>query len=214
MRNAYLLTTYKYQTKLNQATNVLNSVGFNLNIVEAIDKKQCKNNPVFSHAQSFISILKKGVQEAEDWFYFFEDDIALIEPIELTEIIEYEKISDKMLYLGCSLGSGKHVYNIKPEGVVSGIKIRERDVYRVVGDIRCTHALGFSKTGATFLLDCIYNNIDKCQENYAADLNLSQLIQTEKLKSFCVRFDLVSPQNKGHKGIFYQDRSVVRTELA
>jgi len=191
MRTAYLLTTDEQSNRTKSSKDILQSVGFNIKTEIAFDYKLCNNNRYQSHLLSFRRILEDALLEKEDWFYFFEDDIAICEPIQIDEIIKYENICDDFFYLGCCLPN-------TARGIVTEHQIQDHIVYKLHGDIRGSHALGISKKGAKHILDFLEKSRPHCADMFG--------ITSVDLFVPCIRFNLVSPQHPGHRGIFYQDR--------
>ena len=93
--------------------------------------------------------------KTSNWNYVFEDDIDLLDKILLSEIIEYEKISDKIIYLGlCRYGSDNMLIKTK-------CTINKHPIYKTFGNTRGLHAIGLSSIGCKELLNFSINNDDK-----------------------------------------------------
>jgi hypothetical protein len=134
-----------------------------------------------------------------DYFYFFEDDININEKANATldEIIEYEKYSPMFFYLGMCESENSNPINTNP--INTNIRINGHDVYSKSGNIRCAHALGFSKKGIDKLIK---------KANNTSDLYIDRILENITLSypANIGRYDLQSPQDISHKGLFYQDR--------
>jgi hypothetical protein len=187
-RNAYLLTCDMNSERSQFSKNVLEKIGFNVIFFQAIPHTKS----LLSNRQSMIEIYKLiSNDENNNWSYVFEDDINILEDIKINEIIEYEKISNDMFYLGlCKYGNNTI---IETEHIINNHK-----VYSVSGCVRGIHALAFSRQGATNFLKFISNftieYIDMILELY-----------TLNNRANVVRIDLES-NIKGHLGIIFQDR--------
>ena len=95
MRNAYLLSTNFESPRTKNAISVLENVGFNVILFKAIPHR----DKVASNRISMQGIYQKILNTSKnEWNYIFEDDIEVVEPIKIEEIIEYEQISDKVMY--------------------------------------------------------------------------------------------------------------------
>ncbi len=190
-RTAYLLTTNEQSERCIFSKSVLDKIGFNVQIVNAIPHE----SPLMSNKislQYIYSIIENS--DYEGFQYVFEDDINVLDDITLDEIIEYEKISKLFFYLG-----------ICEEGPLLGfktdIKIYGHDVYYKQGLCYGLHAIGISKYGAKDFLEFsrraeyrILNMMDVVMYHYCATH-----------PAYVVRYDLES-YIKGHKGIIFQDR--------
>jgi hypothetical protein len=203
MRDAYILTAGNNPKRAERSEKILKDIGFETKIIQAIPANSpiCGGNKVKSNYLSFKTILEQAVLASEDWFYFFEDDIALVEEISLSEIIQYEKISSELFYLGCCLPTGA-------KGIPTEHIINSHIVYELEGAHCCLHALAFSKKGAKNLLEIL--SLKNKQSKYA-DRVVGEFAQTQKV--FCVRYDLKSPQCSGHRGILFQDRQTFKSEI-
>ena len=96
-RNAYLLTTDFNSPRSIFSKELLQKIGFNVLHFLAIPH----DDPIISHKLSMIQIYNIIENSPDEWSYIFEDDINILEPITLDEIIEYEKIStNNFFYLG------------------------------------------------------------------------------------------------------------------
>lgn len=192
-RNAYLLTTNPKSLRCLFSIDVLTNIGFHVIIIDCIPN----DNKVLSNKISMQYIYDLIKNSDQDYSYVFEDDINILEPIKLEEIIEYEKISDMFFYLGiCENGS-----NI----IFTGHKINDHYVYSKSGYVRGLHAIGLSKKGAAELLE-----FSKNDDEIYMDVILEKF--TLKYPAVCVRYDLES-YIYGHKGIIFQDRDHFPSEI-
>jgi hypothetical protein len=132
-------------------------------------------------------------QSHDEWAYVFEDDINVVEPIHIDEIIEYEKISQMFFYLGCCMmNDGKTLQNTE-------YTINDKSVIKICGGVRGLHGIGISRRGANELLDFINTTPHRYMDCILEDFSL-------KYPANIVRYDLVSPQIHGHRGVLFQDR--------
>ena len=187
VRNAYLLTTNSESERTLTREKLLNEIGFTVNLVQHTPHK----DPVISNRLSMMNIYNIIVKSNQKWAYVFEDDIEIHEPISLTEIIEYEKISSHFFYLGmCTFWPRMARY--------TGFTINGHHVYSMAGNVRGLHAIGISNQGAKELLylsqKCPYKYMDMVLEFFSF-----------KYPANIVRYDLQS-YIPGHRGIMYQDR--------
>jgi len=187
MRKAYLLSVDFESPRTIFSKNLLEKIGFNVILFQAIKN----TDKVISNKLSLLAIYKIISDDNEDWSYIFEDDINILSPICISDIIEYENISESFFYLGCC------VYNyykiLKTEQIINNY-----NVYKTSFGIRGHHAIGVSKKGALEII------------------NFSQKFDTQKymdviLENFArfhpaniLRFDL--DNGIGHRGLFFQDR--------
>jgi len=130
----------------------------------------------------------------EEWAYVFEDDINIVEPINIDEIIEYEKISQMFFYLGCCMtNNGNTLQN-------TGFKINNKPVISISGDVRGLHGIGISRYGTAKLLEFIDTSTNRYMDCILEDF--SRIYPAN-----IVRYDLVSPQIDRHRGLLFQDRN-------
>jgi len=189
-RLAYLLSTNPASERTQFSKRILEKIGFDVIIFLAF----AHPNKLLSHKLSMMAIYNMIVHSNQHFIYVFEDDINVLEPITLDEIIEYEKMASMFLYLGiCKIHShdDRNTYN-------SPYTVKNKPVKIITGDIRGLHAIGLSKEGAKQLaFACLETN-----ELYI-DVILESLLKI--YPSQVVRYDLES-NHRGHKGIIYQDR--------
>lgn len=185
-RNAYLLTCNTNSPRAIFSKKILENIGFNVNLITCIPN----HNKVLSNKISMQYIYKLIINSKDDYSYVFEDDINILEPIKLEEIVEYEKISKMFFYLGLCEYSNP--------GILTNFKINNKAVYKKSGFVRGLHAIGLSKEGANKLLD-----FSKNTDLLYMDMILEQF--SIQYPANCVRYDLES-YTPGHKGIIFQDR--------
>jgi hypothetical protein len=189
MRTAYLLTTNTASPRAQFSKNILEKIGFEVVFFTAI----VHTNKVLSNKLSMMCIYEKIGNAKEEWAYVFEDDINVVEPIVLDEIMQYEYISSPFFYLGCCMmNEGKTVKK-------TGFVINNHEVISIHGDVRGLHGIGISKSGAKELL-----HFANTSNHHYMDCILEQF--SIMYPANIVRYDLISPQEKGHRGVLYQDR--------
>ena len=195
-RNAYLLSTNFESERTIYSKNLLEKIGFNVILFKAI-KHNCK---ITSNKISMQAIYETICNDkTSDWNYVFEDDINILSDISLSEIIEYEKISDKIIYLGlCRFGSDKFLIKTKNT-------INKHPIYKIFGNSRGLHAIALSKIGFKELLE-----FSKKNKNKLMDIILCEF--TKNNPATIIRYDLES-YIPGHRGIFYQDRKKFPTTI-
>lgn len=190
-RVAYLLTTDPNSDRSQSARTVLDNVGFNTEFVMCIPH----DDKVVSNKLSMLSIYEKIVNGPDQWAYVFEDDINILEPIKLEEIIQYEQLSAYAIILGCGVFTW-----ITEVPYTLSTKINGHPVSLIKGNVRGLHAIGFSKIGARELL-----NFAKNFESWRyMDMIFEKFL--ELFPAPAVRYDLES-YIKGNYGIFFQDRA-------
>jgi len=188
-RKCYILTgnSDSYRAQFSKA--VLEKIGFNVTFF-IFFPNECRplSNKISLHA--IYELIANG---HEEWVYVFEDDINTLQEITLNEIIEYEKISQDLFFLGVCMYDHYKVYDTL-------FKVNNHAVVTVKGEVRGSHAVAFTKEGANKLLlfyetmtDCIHSDV--ITENF-----------TKNHPGNVIRYDLES-DIKGHRGIFFQDRN-------
>jgi hypothetical protein len=188
-RRAYLLTTNPALPRTISSKDVLERVGFDVTTFKAISGE----SSIHSNKKSLMCIIE-AIRDGEDeWGYVFEDDIDILEPITLDEIVQYEAISAPFFFLGiCKRG---YYGTVKP----THHSINGHLVCKVAGHVRGAHAFAFSRTGAAEFIQFAteFNN-----EPY-----FDRLLDTFSYlhPASIVRFDLESYLDD-HRGIFFQDR--------
>ena len=188
-RKAFLLTTDEKSNRTVFSHQVLQRIGFDVIIVQHIPNK----NKVLSNKLSMQYIYSMISDSDHDYSYVFEDDINILEDISLSEIIEYESISEIFFYLGaCFYGDSTKLKSIQH-------KINSHDVISVSGNVFGLHAIGLSKKGSKKLLDFSMLSDEVCM-----DVILGKLCGVYPAN--IVRYDLES-YISGHRGIMYQDRN-------
>jgi len=190
MRTAYLLTTNQASYRAQFSKQILESIGFTVVFCIAIPN----NDKVLSNKISMMHIYEKIGFSNEEWAYVFEDDINLVEPIRLDEIVQYECISAPFFYLGCCMMNDKKT-TIKNTGFV----INNHPVISVCGEVRGLHGIGISRTGAKELCYFASNSTHKYMDCIVEQFSIVH-------PANIVRYDLISPQESGHRGVLFQDR--------
>ena len=200
-RKAYILCEDANTPRCLHSTQVLENIGFTVIPVPYIRH----SDKVYSNLISMQSIYETIANDAEleegnAWSYVFEDDISALIDISLDEVVEYEHISQYMMYLGvCTLLRDKFkIYESKPS-------VRGHPVVVCEGGGRGLHAIGLSRKGAQTL----YDFSKESSETYM-DCILQQF--TYKYPANIVRYDLES-YIWGHRGIIYQDRKTFPTTI-
>ena len=196
MRKAYVLTTNKLSDRTIFSRNVLEQIGFIVVLIQHIPHE----NNVLSNKISMQHIYEMIVTGEDDYAYVFEDDINVLEPIDITEIIQYEKISRLFFYLrACTYGNNLN------KATKHNTTINSHNVFTMSGYVRGLHAVGFSKAGAAIVLE-----ISKSIKEPYMDVILEQITYT--YPSNIVRYDLES-YIRGHRGIIFQDRKRFPTTI-
>jgi hypothetical protein len=188
IRTAYLLTTNPTSERTLFSHQVLSQVGFRVVLVPHIPHE----DKVVSNKISMQNIYRMIHEGEEEYAYVFEDDINLLEPISLQEIVEYESVSPVFVYLGVCCYHKLKATRIHPD-------IAGHPVITVAGGVRGLHAIGLSKAGAQNLLEFSHGFPD---EPYMDVILENFSIQHP---ANVVRFDLQS-YIPGHRGVFFQDR--------
>ena len=189
-RKAYLLTTRVESERTQFSKGVLESVGFTVIPFLAIPS----TSPVLSNKESLYCIYETIAQGDDEWAYVFEDDINLLEPIDLNEILQYENISQYFFYLGvCKYHRNRGITS-------SNVFIQGKNVFVASGKVRGTHAFGLSKTGAAELVE-LFKILSRTID--PADMILEEYSRLRPAN--VVRYDLES-YIPGHRGVFFQDR--------
>jgi len=189
MRNAYILTVDKNSERAIFSSNLLNKIGFNVILFEAIKD----SNPMVSHRKSMYAIYERIIlEEKNKYCYVFEDDINTSLNINLDYIINYEELNEDIYYLGFCYNRGRFLKQ--------NIEINGHTMFKIRGGIKGLHSLCLSKEGAS--------KLKKLYDDNKNELHMDVLLQkyTKKNPLFVVRKDVVSPCNNTHYGIFYQDR--------
>jgi len=140
----------------------------------------------------------------DSYAYVFEDDINVMEPITLDEIVQYEALDTRWFYLGiCEYsGSVPEKYTTctygGSSGKYTGHVINNHPVRTVSGWFRGAHAYAVSREGAQEILD-----FSKSMDHDYFDVHMEAFSVTHPVP--VVRYDL-DYNNTGHRGIFFQDR--------
>lgn len=189
-RTAYVLTTNKLSDRTLFSQSILEKIGFSVVLVQHIPHV----DNVMSNKISMQHIYELIIQGNDKYAYVFEDDINMLEPITIDEIIQYENISPMFFYLGaCTYGNNWN------QTTKHSITINNHPIYTMSGYVRGLHAVGFSKAGASAFLD-----FSKASNERYMDMILEQF--TLIYPANIVRYDLES-YIRGHRGILFQDRA-------
>lgn len=201
VRTAYLLSVDPTSIRTNTVKTTLTNIrGFNVEIVTAIPAKDTsEESRRISNRDSILSILQMiATQDGNMFFYVFEDDVALVQPVSLHEITLYEIISKEqgIFYLGACL------YNeatLEP----TPYDIYDHLVYKIKQNIRGAHAFAVTPRCARQILDFYKSHY---MDEIASDVILENYVNECTNGIHVVRPDLISPFMDTHRGIFYQDR--------
>jgi len=191
MRTAYLLTCDSNSPRAIHSFTLLQKIGFDVIFVNAIKN----SDKVLSNKLSMISIYNTIINNNDNddsWYYIFEDDINIIEPISIDEIILYEDIASQFFYLGvCKYHEEKILLHEST--------INNKPVYIMTDNVRGLHAIGISKIGA--------KNLTHFSQYYEKEPYMDKILEefSRIIHPLCVRYDLQS-MIYGHRGIFFQDR--------
>lgn len=192
MRTAFVLTTNENSERSQFSKHILENVGFIVRFFNCVPH----SNKVLSNKHSMLQIYETISNEDAEWAYVFEDDINILMPIGISEIIEYEQLTPTFFYLGICLP----YYFTEQNRIDYSKEINGTKVYGIRGAVRGLHAIGISKTGARLLLD-----FSKNFESFEyMDMILEEFSQINPAP--VVRMDLES-YISGHQGIFFQDRN-------
>ena len=186
-RPAYLLTTNTTSDRTIFSQNVLRAIGFTVIVVPHIPNKDKVLSNKLS-MQHIYSLIRDGT---DPYAYVFEDDINVLTPITLDEIIQYEAISEQFFYLGMCGDNGN-------AAKYTNININGHPVFRIAGNVRGLHAIGLSQTGAINLL-----RVSKQSKQRYMDVILENFSRI--FPANVVRYDLQS-YIYGHRGAIFQDR--------
>jgi hypothetical protein len=190
-RKAYILAFDESSDRVKHSSDLLKKIGFEVILVNTIEH----DDAVISNKlgmQTIFEMISNSTDET--WSYVFEDDIDILEPITLEQIVKYEEISKMFFYLGCCKFCGEK--GLKK----TKYKIDDFPVYSVSGHVACLHAVAYSKHGASELLEF---SLNENKERYM-DVILRRF--SYKYPPNVMRYDLSSPQHESHRGIFFQDR--------
>jgi hypothetical protein len=194
-RTAYLLTCDKESKRTKFSEDILKKIGFNVELFQCIKNE----DKVLSNKISMLEIYKKIAAGSEEWGYVFEDDINVLDKIDVDELIQYENISKTFFYLGtCGYENKDNFYNSE--------SVNGHPVAKVRGPVRGLHAIALSKDGAKELLEFSKDN---------SEIYMDTILESfsQKHNPNIVRYDLVSPDDGGHRGIFFQDRNQFPTTI-
>jgi hypothetical protein len=196
-RNAYLLQgpVENQPLRARLSRDLLIDIGFNVNVIDHIPNESAHLSNKLSVMHIFDLIQKSN----EEWSYMFEDDVDTLEEITLEDIVEYENISEMFFYLGVCMASSRRLR-------ASAHKIKDDNV-KITHNGRCIHAIAISKKGINEIIP-FYKTHDHIT---CADGILEGF--SKKYPANVVRSHLVSPHNRGHRGVFFQDRRRFATQV-
>jgi hypothetical protein len=199
-RNAYLLQgpVENQPLRAQFSRDLLIDIGFNVNVIEHIPNESAYLSNKLSVMHIFDLIQKSN----EEWSYMFEDDVDTLEEITLEDIVEYENISEMFFYLGVCMASARRLR-------ASAHKIKDDNV-KITHNGRCLHAIAISKKGINEIIP-FYKTHDLKSPSPIADAILESF--SKKYPANVVRSHLASPQNRGHRGVFFQDRRRFSTQI-
>jgi hypothetical protein len=190
-KNAYLLTANVDSDRRRHSINTLTVAGFNVVLSLCEMLRDVEPVRVWSNKNTFMRVIKDYIESnSTDWLYIFEDDINM-QPNTSIEDIEYNRPASILFtYLGiCG-----------PQTTPNGGKCG-----------RCAHAMGFSYAGARDVL--LFNHESKTRL-ISGNLPMNEPFFDVVVEGWCflnggfnvVHFEHTSPQNEGHKGLFFQNR--------
>jgi hypothetical protein len=194
-RTAYVLTTNKTSERTLFVQGVLQTIGFQVELVQHISHPDL----VVSNKISMLNIYNIIKNSEDDYSYVFEDDIDTLDSIRLEEIMEYETLAPMFFYLGVCKYNGT-------DGMKQlDITINNHPVFHVCGNVRGLHAIGVSKKGAETLLE-----MGRASGQRYMDIIVEEL--SYKYPALVVRYDLES-YIPGHRGVFFQDRKRFESQI-
>lgn len=222
-RTGYLITVDRNAPRAINAAKVLQRSGFTVVAVTAIPAKSKRRSCRLTMSKA----LKLLIAADDEWGYIFQEDIARNEwTTTLPDIVNYEKADPDYVYLGVCMD-----WHGTPPSISSHHHSNEIGKY-VVACGKCAHAQGVSKQGAKKILswfkqqDDAYtqkaNSIagwDKTPEGEAAgldDRSFDAPVMKMCLKHGgypVVKNSEVSPWDRSHRGLFYQDRKEYPTTI-
>jgi hypothetical protein len=190
-RKAYLLTGEEDTPRKKFSVELLKIIGFEVVVVHYWKDA----DPVLSNKRSMLSIYERIKNSQDAYSYVFEDDINLLEPIALPEIIKYEQFLFGVIYLGCCIPH----YQTKSNYRIFENKLDGKEITVVSGANRGLHAIGLSRQTAYELW--------KYAKNSPRQPYMDMILEEFTLinPALVCRYDLES-KRKGHRGIFFQDR--------
>ena len=194
MRTAYVLVVHPDSERAISSKCVLEEIGFTVVLVPCIPNA----DKLLSNRLSMQHIYRLVRDSPEPFSYIFEDDINILEPIRLDEIMEYEPFTEMFFYLGLC----------EPNPLVyqTTYVVQTHPVFVKKGNSRGLHAIGLSKQGAAALLAFSATSPFPYMDMVLEDF--SRLYPAP-----VVRYDLES-YIPGHRGILFQDRKRFPSEIA
>ena len=210
VRTAYVLTLNTTDARTVNSQNLLEKIGFRVELIRAIPHP----NKPHSNKLSMTYIIELIQNGTDNYAYIFENDISIHEPIDISEIVQYEAISEMFFYLGVCYKKPKKIFNwskFKYEKqkyhkfVDTNYTINNHKVKQIVGTVACLHAIAMSKLGAKKILEF---SVPHKRSNMDVIIGVSTLTYPANV----VRYDLKS-YHVGHRGILYQDRRKFKTTI-
>lgn len=198
MRKAYILCEHENTPRCIHSRKVLEEIGFQVYCVPYIRHQ----NKFYSNKISMLMIYEKIIQSGDEWSYVFEDDIDKRTDISLNEIMEYEKISSHVFYLGACFSSESFNKTIN-DSKSCNIKISGHNVGILNGTARGLHAVAFSRKGMIEFIQFSKDSKERC-----LDVTLSHFTRIHN--AYLVRFN---PKFGMHNGIIYQARRKYPTTI-
>ena len=189
-RQAFVLTADKHSDRAISTESILQEIGFDVTLCDIIEAKTV----ACSNRLSMIEIYKRIQSHSPGWSYVFEDDLGMLVPITIDEIIQCEEISSHLFYLGCCT-----IPNTTVE-FKTNKTINNHDVFSV-SDVRCLHGLGIDSNSVDYILSIIDKNVSLDFLDMIIGQQFTKLHHTN-----VVRFDLTSHICDGHRGVIFQDR--------
>lgn len=207
IRESYLITTNENSDRVNAAKTVLSEVGFHINVIKALPRSNDEyHSKMASNRNTMLYIVDEiGKKEGNDFYYIFEDDVNVLKPVKLDEIIEYENISREceLFYLGCCRYNYTFDNTIETEHCIRG-----NTVYKVTKFIRGTHAFAMTPNTARKMCDFFMTNEKILEESDVIpfDIMLEMYVHECTNGVMTMRHELES-NVKDHFGLFFQDRN-------
>ena len=202
IRNAFVLTGNINSPRYCFVKNLLSKIGFT--VVPVIYIKMKNKDGALSNKVSMLEIYKIITASPQSWNYVFEDDInTTIKHLTLEYIMEYEKASDNFYFLG--------ICEPRPKIIKSNNYIHKKMLVKKKGFVRGLHAIGFETNKITKFINYINS------ENRLSKIRcMDQILEgySRENPANVARYDLKSPVIKGHKGIFFQDRSKFKSMIS
>jgi hypothetical protein len=211
-RTAYLTTADPNSVRARSSATLLQKIGFGVVFVEVdanVPARISKTKRLGKCKEASMKALQMVLDAPGDaWGYIFQDDIALVDDTDpagaMEQIVKAETLTGLYNFLGVcgpvpwyKLHDGKHYEHIALEKEVK----LEKEKARTCG--KCFHAQGVSKRGAAELL-----KIAAASPMRSIDTIVQGWCVREDVAGFdVVGMELRSPENRNHRGLFYQART-------